>query len=294
MLDPPVPRMALKKQGAGSFKHGSTPLPAALPEGIMPPEDSRIWLFVPKCVQRGQEFVQDDTRAWFEDRERKVAISRSYIDHPRWLIGGVGDTIRGKLFNGSIVSEVHLLARHFAGLPDFPEWVYASLSVRQAQAEVGWRITKLTRLALMKHGPQAMEDFATRAPGQFIKFVASTFVPRKLETETIPRAGESMDSETADAMIAALAAEIRRREIDMKIIAVQGGNDYEEVKPMEAFQQIGQDMKDAALSTNAQVLHPRSGDKRFNPRNVRDMLNPEAEEIIEVEPEDEQPDHEWD
>ena len=33
-----------------------------------------------RVVQQGEAFVQDDTRGWFEDRERKVVICRDYPD----------------------------------------------------------------------------------------------------------------------------------------------------------------------------------------------------------------------
>jgi hypothetical protein len=233
MSDPPVPRMALKFQGEGGRGspdnpggriRGALPLPPPTEAGVMPPEDSRLWFFVPKSVQKGEDFIQDDTREWFEDRGRKVPIARIYLDHPRWVFGKTAETIRGQLYNGNIVSEVHLLARISAGMSEYPAWVPVGLSIKQLQSDVGYRITKLTQGALVKHGKQAMEDFATRAPGQFLKFVSSTFVPKKIETEATIR-NSDMDNETADALLSALAAELKRREREAKVITLQGGND---------------------------------------------------------------------
>lgn len=225
-LDPPVPRMALKRQGEGSFGGGAKPLPAPLPAGQMPPEDSRIWLFVPKAVQRGEEFIQDDTIEWFSDREKKVQISREYLDHPRWLHGGAAaQTKRGKLHNGNIISEVHLLARINAGLPEVPAWIPAQLSVKQLQNDVSYKLTKLTRKVLLTQGEQIMKDFAERTPGQFIKFVGATFVARKVEDVT--PAPERTDRDEARRVYEALLMEVKRREDELHITALQGGNDYD-------------------------------------------------------------------
>lgn len=281
LTDPPVPRMALPRQGAGHSRTGALPLPPPTAPGELPPEDSRLWMFVPKAVQRGEDWVQDDTREWFEERGRKVPISREYLDHPRWVTGAAGNTIRGRLYNGGIVSEVHMLARISAGRPDYPAWVPARLSVKQVQADVAHRLTKMTRETLLTHGKTALKDFAQRAPGQFIKFVGATFIPKRLETEATVRT-ESMDAETADALIEALSAELERRGREAKIIAMQGGNDWpDDIDPKAGF------------AAHAQELRLEGHKKFAGTFRAPNGTEPEIIDIV-MEPEDGPPEFEWD
>ena len=304
LTDPPVPRMALKQQGAGSMRSGALPLPPPTAPGVMPPEDSRLWLFVPKAVQRGESFIQDDTRDWFLERERKVPIAREYLDHPRWLTGKIAETMRGKVFNGQIISEVHMLARLDAGMPEYPAWVPVRLSVRQVQADTAFRLTKLARQVLLAKGRQAMEDFATRAPGQFIKFIGTTFVPKRIETEATVVPG-GMDPETADALIAALSEELKRREDDMKLVTIQSGTDYEVVDAEAGLIAAARELHDASnvgRSVNfgervrpaTKGHHPQA---RFIDHSIGKIqgdpaAEPEIVDIINAEQDDEEP--EWD
>jgi hypothetical protein len=286
-LDPPVPKMALFHQGAGGFGNKTnTPLPEPLPSGIMPPEDSRLWYFVPKAVQRGEEWIQDDTREWFEQKGRKVAICRDYPDHPRWLIGSTAMTLRGRMYNGGIVSEVHMLARLSAGMAEWPTWVPVRLSVRQLQADTAFRLTKLTRTVLLEKGQQAMRDFADRAPGQFIKFVGATFVPKRIESEVTTRPGE-MDAETADALLEALGAELQRREREMKLVAATGGNDYPDgVLPQAGLLDAAGEM---AAASGLKFGGYKAGGKQVFPRSTPfdNTLDPEITDIVNLEePED--------
>lgn len=199
-----------------------TKLPDPLPAGVLPHEDSRLWMFVPKAVQQGEAFIQDDTRDWFEERDRKVVICRAYPDHPRWILVS---TLRSKILNDSIVSEVHMLARLHGGRPEYPSWVPARLSVKQHQSDISFRLTKLARQVLVSEGDQAMRTFAQKSPGQFLKFVADTFVPKKVE-QTVTASGGSLDTETADALLEALAAEVKRRE-EEALVARNSPLDYE-------------------------------------------------------------------
>lgn len=187
-------------------------LPPPPPAGELPPEDSRLWKFIPKAVAAGEAWIQEDTRDWFEDHDRKVQVCRNYPTHPRWMVGAAANTSRGAMLNEGIISEIHMLVRLTAGMADVPAWIPARLAVKQVQADLAHRLTKTTRGVFLEKGKQAMHDFADRAPGQFIKFIAATFIPKQIEQEVTVRPGGTMDPETADAMIEAFAAELKRRE----------------------------------------------------------------------------------
>ena len=201
-------------------------LPAALAAGVLPAEDSRMWLFVPKSVQQGEAYIQDDTRDWFDARDRKVVICRNYPDHPRWVILKTSN-LRQQMHNAHIVSEVHMLARLAAGRPEYPDWVPARMTVKQQQADLSFRLTKATREVFVKAGKEAMENFASRAPGQFIKFVGATFIPKKIESDVTVRPGEVLDPEAADQILAALNEELRRRAEEAKLVATTNVLDYD-------------------------------------------------------------------
>jgi hypothetical protein len=204
-------------------KHAPVALPPPPEAGVMPPEDSRLWLFTPKSIQQGEAFIQDDTREWFEDRGRKVQIRRDYPDHPRWVLNG---GMRGVTHNGNLVSEVHLLARISAGMSEYPEWVPARMTLKQQQADLAFRLTKSARMAFLQTGNDAMRMFAQKAPGQFVKFIAATFIPRKIETELTVPDGQ-LDTETADILIEKLAEELKRREVETKVINSTYTLDYD-------------------------------------------------------------------
>lgn len=201
-------------------------LPAPLAAGILPPDDSRMWLFVPRSVQQGESFIQDDTRDWFDDRDRKVVICREYPDHPRWVVLK-GNNIRARMHNSHIVSEVHMLARLHAGKPEYPDWVPARMTVKQQQADLAFRLTKATREVFVKSGKEALESFASKAPGQFVKFVGATFIPKKIESDVTVRPGEVLDPEVADQILAALNEELQRRADEAKVISTTDVLDYD-------------------------------------------------------------------
>lgn len=205
---------------------GKVRLPAPLAAGILPAEDSRMWLFVPKAVQQGESFIQDDTRDWFDDRDRKVVICREYADHPRWIVLS-NKNMRAVMHNAHIISEVHMLARLHAGRPEYPDWVPARMTVKQQQADLAYRLSKATREVFVKHGKEAMETFASKAPGQFIKFVGATFVPKKIESDVTVRPGELIDPETADQLLSALSDELKRRQEEAKVVATTHVMDYD-------------------------------------------------------------------
>lgn len=207
-------------------KTGKVRLPAPLAAGILPPDDSRMWLFVPKSVQQGESFIQDDTRDWFRDRDSKVVICRDYPDHPRWVPLKT-NSLRARMHNSHIVSEIHMLARMAAGKPEYPDWVPARMTVKQQQADLSFRLTKATREVFVKAGKDAMEAFATKAPGQFIKFVGATFIPKKIESDVVVRPGEILDPETADQILVALNEELQRRSEEAKLIATTDVLDYD-------------------------------------------------------------------
>lgn len=207
-------------------KTGKVKLPAPLAAGILPPDDSRMWLFVPKSVQQGEAYIQDDTRDWFRDRDSKVVICRDYPDHPRWVPLKT-NSLRARMHNSQIVSEVHMLARLAAGKPEYPDWVPARMTVKQQQADLSFRLTKATREVFVKAGKDAMEAFAQKAPGQFIKFVGATFIPKKIESDVTVRPGEILDPEVADQILVALNEELARRAEEAKLQATTDVMDYD-------------------------------------------------------------------
>lgn len=208
----------------GPLGSGAGHLPAPLPAGVLPPEDSRMWQFVPRAVQQGEAFIQDDTRDWFDDRDRKIVICRDYPDHPRWI---VNPGVRARMHNAQIIAEIHMLARITAGKSDVPAWVPARMSVKQQQSDLAYRLTKATREVFIKEGREALEAFAAKAPGQFIKFVGATFIPKQIEANVTQSAGQTMDPETADALLAAISEELKRRQDEAKEIAEVRPLDYD-------------------------------------------------------------------
>lgn len=277
-VDPGLPRSL-----PGPLGSGAGPLPPLLPAGVLPSEDSRLWHFDARAVQQGEGFIQDDTRDWFEDRDRKVVISRSYPDHPRWLLN---DGVRARMHNYKIVSEVHMLARVTAGLSDVPAWVPARMSVKQQQSDVGFRLLKLTREQLIVSGKDAMAAFAQRAPGQFLKFVATVSVPRQIEANVTQSAGTVMDPETADALLAAIAEELGRRQDEMKEIAVVRPLDYE--PPVDVVDAV----KDVAKTFHAATEPARAlgSAKNAHPSMLTDRLS----SVIDLEADVVEPQTEWD
>jgi len=208
----------LRNAMPGPPRRSSIKLPLPPPAGVMPIEDSRLWVFVPKAVQSGEAFIQDDTREWFAERDFKVQIARDYPDHPRWLANSKNkSSIRVKMHNAHIVSEVHMMARIHAGLPDVPAWVPARMTVKQQQADLAYRLTKATRDIWLQEGKGALQSFAQKAPGQFVKFVGSTFIPKQLEVQNIP--SDAISTEAADMILSEIAAELQRRSDEAKVIS---------------------------------------------------------------------------
>jgi hypothetical protein len=223
---------------------GRKPLPAPPPAGELPTEGSPLWFITPKAAQQGQDWIKDDTRQWFEDRGGLVQIGRVYLDHPRWAVGAAERTMRGRMNNQNIVAEVHMLARVSAGLPEFPAGMATKLTVKQLQADTGFQLMRAARSVFQAKGRQALNDFADRAPGQFVKFMASISVPKRIETEVTTTAG-ALDPEAADALIAALTAELQRRERDMKVINAAGGIDLPDTQPVVELLTAAKELTDA-------------------------------------------------
>ncbi len=246
-------------------------LPATLPAGEFPPEDSRLWNFTPKSIVQGENWIQDDTREWFEDQDRKVVIGRSYPTHPRWMV--TSPTMRTKLMNDGIISEIHMLARISAGLPEFPAWVPARLTVKQLGADLNFRLTKATRQAWLTHGARAMQDFAERAPGQFVKFVASTFIPKQIEQNVTVNPGQTMTPEQLDLVLQSVAAEMDRRKVEAQEL-LNSPMDYEPLAPAGD-----------ALKATAERFHRSTGDKK--PGHSRRLDNKDAahrlRQVIDLE-----------
>lgn len=255
----------LTRSMPGPSTHGAR-LPEVLPAGVLPPEDSRMWQFLPRAVQQGEAFIQDDTRDWFEDRDRKVVISREYKDHPRWIHS---KSIRSQMHNAQIISEVHMLARIAAGRPDLPAWVPARMSVKQQQSDLAFRLTKAAREVFIVKGKEALETFAERAPGQFVKFIGATFIPKQIEANVTQSPGQTMDAETADALLEAISAELKRRESESREIATTRPLDYE--APAEII-----DMVRGAADTFHQAAEPSrvlGASKDAHPSDIARKLN---------------------
>lgn len=258
----------------------SAALPGILPAGVIPDEGSRIWLFVPKSVQQGEQWIQDDTRDWFDDRERKVEVRRDYPSHPRWIIKGA-NTMRATIHNAGIVSEIHMLVRIAAGLPEFPVWVPARMTLKQTQSDLAFRLSKTARDVFIRQGQQALKDFAERAPGQFIKFIGATFVPKQIEAEIKTSVAGGLDPETADQIIDALSQEMQRRAEEAKTFLAATTLDYEPAGNVAA-----------SLEGSAQVLHEATADNSIGAsrrgditatRRLRDVQDAEQDVPAEVE-----------
>ena len=250
----------------GPLGTGAGKLPDPLPAGVLPPEDSRLWQFVPRAVQQGEAYIQDDTRDWFEDRDRRVVICRDYVDHPRWILN---TGVRARMHNAQIISEIHMLARISAGRSDVPSWVPARMSVKQQQSDLSYRLTKAAREVFIKEGKAALEAFAAKAPGQFVKFIGATFVPKQIEANVTQSVGQTMDAETADALLAAIADEIKRREVESKEIAMVRPLDYEnETEIVDMVRQSAETFHMAAEPNG-----PLGGAKNGEPRAMTHQLN---------------------
>jgi hypothetical protein len=107
-----------------------------------------------------------------------------------------------------------MLARIKAGLSDVPAWVPARMTVKQQQADLAYRLTKATRDVWLQEGKGALQSFAQKAPGQFVKFVGSTFIPKQLEVQNIP--SDAISTEAADMILSEIAAELQRRSDEAK------------------------------------------------------------------------------
>ncbi len=232
-------------------------LPPVLPAGQLPGEQSNMWLFTPKSVQQGEKFIQDDTREWFRDRGFAVEIKRQYLDHPRWIVEG-GGSRRAMAANANIVSEIHMLVRLHNGIPEYPDWVNARMALKAAQSDLAYKLTKATRNAFITYGAKAMEDFAQRAPAQFIKFVAATFVPKKLEVQQMD--GSGLEADERNMLLKALADELKRRQDQAYIDGTVNVLDYEPQNEIaETMKNLGEQLRVAAADRSIGQSMPTRG-----------------------------------
>ena len=261
---------------------GKIKLPAPLAAGILPPDDSRMWLFVPKAVQQGESFIQDDTRDWFDERDRKVVICRDYPDHPRWLIAGANG-IRAKMHNAHITAEIHMLARLSVGKSDYPEWVPARMTVKQQQADLAFRLSKVARDTFVKDGKAAMEAFAAKAPGQYIKTMMATFIPKKIESDVTIRPGEVIDPEAADQILLALNEELKRRADEAKVIATTNILDYEDIDVQGAIKQAAVTFEQATATRPGESMGMSRTDDPRLAIGLKKVVDLEADVPTETE-----------
>lgn len=209
------------------------PIPEPLPAGQLPPDDSPMWLFTPDAVRSGEQFIQADTIEWFMDRGGKVQVRRDYPDHPRWLSNdALGDkaarAIRVKMANAHIVSEIHMLARRSAGLPDYPAWIPAKLTIKAAEADLAYRLLKTGRDVFKAKGTEAMMTLADRAPAQFLKLIATMIDNRAAQDIARKNSGAALpsDKEKLAAVTTAILEELDRRAGEAKLLAVTHVGDY--------------------------------------------------------------------
>lgn len=236
--------------------HTRKKLPPVLPAGQLPGEQSNMWFFTPAAVRAGERFIQDDTREWFRDRDFLVPVQRAYPDHPRWLVDGERAR-RAHLANGNVTAEVHMLVRLHNQLPEFPDWVNARMAIKATQADLAFKLTKMTRDTFIKHGNKAMDDFAQRAPAQFIKFVAATFVPKKIEVQQTDASG--LDADDRALLLKALADELKRRQDGAKMDATVDVIDYEpQHEIVEAVNVLGDALAEAAADKYPTSSKPSS------------------------------------
>jgi hypothetical protein len=235
-----------------------------------------MWHFVPRGVQEGEAFIKDDTREWFEERDRKIVICREYPDHPRWQLTAA-KSVRTQLYNGTVVAEIHMLARIMAGRPDVPEWVPARMTVKQQQADLGFRLVKATRDVFRTKGKEAMETFADKAPGQFIKFIGATFVPKQIETQLNTNPNE-LSKETVGQYLDLIADELQRRANEAQVLRA-APMDYESpTDMMGAVEDVAFQMTDAAATKHPGVARMDTHNEvTKNLKHVVDIITPRDE-----------------
>jgi hypothetical protein len=244
-------------------------LPDPMLRGVIPPEDNRLWMFTPRAITAGERWIQDDTREWFEQNERKVVICRSYPTHPRWTVGAAADTARARIYHEGIVSEVHMLVRLTAGLPEVPSWVPARLSLKQAQADLAYRLTKSARGVFVRQGEQAMKDFAERAPGQFLKWLGATFVPKQIEQNVTVTPGQSLDPQQAEDILQALDAELKRRADEAKLLK-NNPTDFEAALVSDSLKEVA-DRFTVAVGDNVQNARALKPEAAYRLNKVIDL-----------------------
>lgn len=224
---------------------GRPRLPAPLPPGELPDENSRIWSYPPAAIRHGEAHIQPDTREWFRQKDGVVAICRFYPDHPRWNLGA---DKKSNILNDQICGEVHMLARIEAGLPELPKVAIRQMEVKQVQADTAFRLVSAVRkVSTSERLTDTLERLADRQPGQYLKLVRdlarSTYLPAGVEPVQ-----HAPDSKQLDLIIEALGDELRRREQEMKIITVNP-QDAEFADPAGAFVTRAMVLHDAANIT---------------------------------------------
>lgn len=259
-------------------------LPEVLPAGVLPGEQSKMWKFTPEAIQRGESMIGDDTREWFADREFKLEVKREYPDHPRWMLTSKHPKQRNS-HNGNLVSEVHMLIRTHAGLAPYPDWVGARMAIKAIQSDISYRLAKLARGSLIKHGEEAFQALATRAPAQFIKLLSQTFVPKKIEVEH--NDGTGLEPSERTMLLKALADELKRREDAAYQLATTDVMDYEpqNTDGLAVIGELGQQFGDAAADRSVGQSKVEDGEVRsemaYGVRQVKNLIDiDEAEAAI--------------
>jgi hypothetical protein len=124
-----------------------------------------------------------------------------------------------------------------------------------------------------------MEDFAQRAPAQFIKFVAATFVPKKLEVQQMD--GSGLEADERNMLLKALADELKRRQDQAYIDGTVNVLDYEPQNEIaETMKNLGEQLRVAAADASIGQSMPSQG--RTARPEMAERLD-KVENLIDVE-----------
>jgi hypothetical protein len=268
----------------------TAPIPAPLPAGVLPEETSKMWKFVPAAIQMGEKFIQEDTRAWFAEREFKVQVARAYPDHPRWQVQRKHSK-QMHTNNEEIVSEVHMLVRLHNGLPEYPDWVNARVVVKTVQSDLAYRFAKALRTDFLKGGMEAIETLRQRSPGQYLRLVENHIKAKNVQPETAD--GLGLDKDERSMLLKALADELKRRQQEAEMAATVDVMDYE---PVHDAREVMQDtmvrMSEAAAEGCVGQALPTRGPRMemtWNLGKVENILDT----YVEEEPEKPKSQFDW-
>jgi hypothetical protein len=231
-------------------------VPPPTEPGVLPDEYSRLWLFVPAALKQGEAFIQSDTREWFADRNFTVPISRSYPDHPRW---NHTKSLKAKMENGYVVSEIHMLARLKAGRAEFPDNIRSAMAVKHLQADVNWRLQHAARTSFVEGGLDAMRSVRDRNPAAYLRLIHKLFAGTSLEPATDE---EALSTDKLVRMKELIEAELRKKEDNARLVTVTPMDfvrENEVEQPVDTVQKLA----DGMLAANGDAENPAGAQATF-------------------------------